>query len=46
LEVFTTDYSLKPGKNPGIFPPKSGGNPGNPGNPGISGKLGEVNTTL
>jgi len=25
--VFTNDYSLKPGKNPRIFPPKSRGNP-------------------
>jgi hypothetical protein len=40
LEVFTNDYSLKPRKNPRIFPPKSRGNPGNPGNPGNSGNFG------
>jgi hypothetical protein len=27
LEGFTHDYSLEPGKNPRIFPPKSRGNP-------------------
>jgi hypothetical protein len=27
LAGFTNDYSLKPRKNPQIFPPKSGGNP-------------------
>jgi len=37
LEVFTNDYSLKPRKNPQIFPPKSRGNSGNPGNPENSG---------
>ena len=31
LEVSTNDYSLKPGKNPRIFPPKPGGNPGKSG---------------
>jgi hypothetical protein len=33
LEVFTTDYSLKPEKNPQIFPRNSGETPGNSGNP-------------
>jgi hypothetical protein len=30
--VFTSDYSLKPGKNPRTFPPKSQGNSGRSGN--------------
>jgi len=40
LEVGTTDYSLKSGKNPQIFPPKSRGNPGNPENSGNPGNPG------
>jgi hypothetical protein len=42
LEAFTNDYSLKPRKNPGIFPPKSGGNPENVKPSGKSLKIPEI----
>jgi hypothetical protein len=40
--VFTNDYSLKTGKNPRIFPPKSRGNLGNSRNSGGTCKIPKI----